>query len=531
MKFEAAYKKGFDNFVRVFNENTKKSEELKISNNYEYYEPSARGNFSYILDNSIKLERKLGYFKNAKGKYGVRKPHEIFIRDNFWGHSYNLNPRIFYLDIETRSVGEFPAPEKANQEITLIQIFDNYTKTMYVFGLRDYKPQEGYELEYPVKYIKCNNEIELLEKYFKFFKLLNPLIIFAWNGDGFDFPYIFNRLKNLGLDKNLMSNFGEADLKEKVTKNGTIIILDAAGHYYIDMLRAYKKFVTTKKSSFTLDFIANEELKEGKVDHSEFKTFDSFYTGKDYQIASEPYDDKVREEIRQLKIKEFNSEPFDKERLQDLLQFRFVYYGIRDVYLLKRLDDKINLSKIMLSISQKTGCVIEDTLGTIAAWNSYIANVCYQKKIALPIKVEHEDPHIIGGYVKDPEIGLHKWVISNDYNSMYPMNMVGFNMSAETYKPLAKIPSDLRTLIMENFYDQNEDRVMDLPQDVWDKTTKLLEKYNYSMGINGAIFDKTQQGIIPELVWEIYVNRKSDKKKMLAYAKQKEIINEILLKR
>ena len=217
MKFEAAYKKGFDNFVRVFNENTKKSEELKISNNYEYYEPSARGN-------------------------------EIFIRDNFWGHSYNLNPRIFYLDIETRSVGEFPAPEKANQEITLIQIFDNYTKTMYVFGLRDYKPQEGYELEYPVKYIKCNNEIELLEKYFKFFKLLNPLIIFAWNGDGFDFPYIFNRLKNLGLDKNLMSNFGEAELKEKVTKNGTIIILDAAGHYYIDMLRAYKKFVTLIKS-------------------------------------------------------------------------------------------------------------------------------------------------------------------------------------------------------------------------------------------------------------------------------------------
>ena len=84
---------------------------------------------------------------------------------------------------------------------------------------------------------------------------------------------------------------------------------------------------------------------------------------------------------------------------------------------------------------------------------------------------------------------------------------------------------------MENFYDQNEDRVMDLPQDVWDKTTKLLEKYNYSMGINGAIFDRSTQGIIPELVWEIYVNRKSDKKKMLAYAKQKEIINEILLKR
>lgn len=533
MKFEATWKEGFDNFIRVFDETTNKSSEIKIPNNYEYYEVNSKGNYTYILDKNIHLQKCLGYYKNAKGKYGVRKPSEIYIRDNFWGHSYNLKPRIFYLDIETRSIGSFPTPELANQEITLIQVFDSFTKTMYVFGLRDYKPQEGYELEYSVKYVKCNSEVELLEKYFKFFKFLNPLIIFAWNGDGFDFPYLYNRLKNLGLDKNLLSNYGLAEIKEKMTKNGTIRILEASGHYYIDMLRAYKKFVSDKRSSFALDFIANFELGEGKVDHSEFKTFDAFYTGTDYQIFSEAFEDPVKEEIRQIKIKESNNllTEEDNQRLKELLQFQFVYYGIKDVYLLKRLDDKINLSNIMLSIAQKTGCTLDDTLGTISAWNNYIANVCYTKNIALPVKTENDDAEITGGYVKDPERGLWKWVFSDDFNSMYPMNMVGFNMSPETYVPLAKAPSDLRSILMQNFYDQNEDRVLDLPKEIWDKTTELLKKYNYSMGINGAIFDNSEKGIIPELVWDIYTNRKADKKRMLNYSKQKEIIENILIKR
>ena len=38
-------------------------------------------------------------------------------------------------------------------------------------------------------------------------------------------------------------------------------------------------------------------------------------------------------------------------RLKNLLQFQFVYYGAKDVYLLKRLDDKINITNILLSMS------------------------------------------------------------------------------------------------------------------------------------------------------------------------------------
>jgi DNA polymerase elongation subunit (family B) len=198
---------------------------------------------------------------------------------------------------------------------------------------------------------------------------------------------------------------------------------------------------------------------------------------------------------------------------------------------LKRIDDKLNLSNIMLSMSQKMGCALSDTLTTLKPWACYIANVCYEQNLALPKKTENEKPNIIGGFVRDPIAGKHQWVLSEDYNSMYPMNMVGFNMSPDTFVPLSKAPAEIRSILMQYFNDQDEDRVLNLPQDVWDQITPLLQKYQLSMGINGALFDISKEGIIPNLVWNIYTQRKADKKIMLKYEKQKEIIADILEKK
>ena len=37
-----------------------------------------------------------------------------------------------------------------------------------------------------------------------------------------------------------------------------------------------------------------------------------------------------------------------------------------------------------------------------------------------------------GGYVKDPIIGRHNWVVSFDLNSLYPNLIVQYNISPET---------------------------------------------------------------------------------------------------
>ena len=533
-KFETAWKEGYAYYARV-NENGK-TKKIEIPSSIEYYEPNANGRFKYILDQNLRMTRKLGRYKDAQNGYGVRNPIDVYIRDHHWDKNgeYNTNPTIFYLDIETRADFKFPTPSLAEKEITLIQIYDTTRKIMIILGTRDYHKEEGYDFDFPLKYVKCTDEIDLLTKYCEIFKLLDPLIIYAWNGEGFDYPYIYNRLKNLGLDPNKMSNYGECKLEETVGRNNTTVYkLRATGHFYIDLIQAYRKITISEKPSFSLDYIANYELGEGKVDHSEFSTFDSFYTGDDYIISKTPYTDKVREEIRQLKIKEQDGTLTndDKVRLRDLLQFQFVYYGAKDVYLLKRLDDKISITNILLSMSSTMGCLFDDTLGTLKPWGNYIANVCYQMDLVIPKKTENENPNIVGGFVKDPIRGKHHWVMSFDYNSMYPMNMVGFNISAETYVPLSKCPSELRPYIQKYFNSQDEGKVLDLPNEVWDEIVPLLQKYHLSLGINGALFDTSKEGIIPRLVWDIYTQRKADKKKMLAYEKQKEIIADILSKR
>lgn len=203
LKYETSYKENFKPFIRVFDTELKKSKSIEIDNIYEYYMPYSKGTYTYVNDSTLKLEKYLGSAKDAKDQYGVFNPIDRYVRDNFWKTDYNDNPRIWYLDIETRSginSKGFPEPEFALEEICLIQIYDSVTETMYVLGLRDFELESGYSTPYSLNYLKFNTEYEMLEAYLKMFAKMDPLIIYAWNGDNFDYPYIFNRLKNLGFE-------------------------------------------------------------------------------------------------------------------------------------------------------------------------------------------------------------------------------------------------------------------------------------------------------------------------------------------
>lgn len=538
MLFEAQYKVGYDYFIRAFNPDTGRSESYQIPGKFEYFKPMSNGSYTYLLDGNMKLARYLGTRKEAEGAYGVRSPDEHYIRDHFWQtKSFNLNPRVWYLDIETRSgqVTEgFPEAEFAMEQITLIQVFDTVNNAMIVMGLRDFSDPYNKlsELEYPVKYIKCSDEINLLQTFYKVFRALNPLIIYAWNGIRFDFPYLYNRTKNLGLDPNLLSNYGMVTCEYKDGKDGKEVKFRSNGHFFIDMIDVYKTITIVNKPSYSLEYISQCELKQGKVDHSEFMDFDSFYTGEKYHIADTPYDDQVREEIRQLKIKQRdgNFSDSDKDRLTQLLQFQFVYYGVKDVYLLKLIDKKKNLTNIICSKSCTMGVNFSDALGTLKPWGSYLLNEFYKEKIICPSDEERtEKVNIIGGFVRDPIKGKHHWIISEDVNSMYPMlSMAGSNMSPETFIPVHKAPMELRELILAYYNDQDENRLLNLDQSIKDKTRELLVKYNCSMGINGALFSNVHIGLIPKLVLDIYNGRKKDKKTMLKYDRAYEKFRSLL---
>ena len=83
MLFETSYKEGFDNYVRVFDETTKKSKSIKVPNKYEYFIPSENGVFSYVYDKDMKMASYEGTYKDAEGNYGIFNPIDRYVRDNF----------------------------------------------------------------------------------------------------------------------------------------------------------------------------------------------------------------------------------------------------------------------------------------------------------------------------------------------------------------------------------------------------------------------------------------------------------------
>ena len=594
--YESNYRAGWDNYIRVFDTETNRSICFKIQNKWEYYKPFSQGTYTCITDQTIKLAKFLGTKKEADGNFGVRSPVDVYIRDHFWDtKQFNLNPRVFYLDIETRSGQSFventfdnkvlkirhneyiqdlsvkqikvsyekfenyeyfdevlnewkpindsiyfkrngfPEPETALEEVTLIEIFDSKSNSMIVLGLRDFIDHYNKlsELEYPVKYIKFDNEIALFNGFFAIFKKLNPLIVYAWNGNNFDFPYLYNRAKKLGLDSNNLSNYGDVSLDIRTDDNNEKkITLRSSGHFFIDMIDAYKSVVMKNQPSYSLEYISQIELKQGKIEHDEFTSFDSFYTGKDYIISDKPYADQIREEIRQLKISEKNNTITDdqKKKLNELLQFQFVYYGVKDVYLLKLIDKVRNLTNIACAKACRMGVGIGESIYTLKPWGAYILNEFYKLHLVdQPHTLSETIANVIGGFVRQPVTGKHEWVVSEDVNSMYPLlSMVSFNMSPETYVPLSKAPAELREFILTYYTDQDEDRCLNLSNEVKLKTIELLKKYNFSMGINGALFSNEKIGLIPKLVLDIYHGRKKDKNKMLSYEKMYEVFKKYL---
>ena len=81
------------------------------------------------------------------------------------------------------------------------------------------------------------------------------------------------------------------------------------------------------------------------------------------------------------------------------------------------------------------GVQISDSLGTVKPWSQYICNLALLNNQVMPPRKEFDAPNVVGGYVREPVVGKHKWTLSADVNSMYPLlGMVGFNMSPETLR-------------------------------------------------------------------------------------------------
>ena len=386
---------------------------------------------------------------------------------------------IYNLDIETSIDNGFPNIRTADSAITSITIHNSIDDKYYVFGTGDYIPDQS---DKTINYFKADDEREMMNMFLNWWKELPPDIVTGWNCKFFDIPYIINRLEVLSLEPKYLSpikNIFEKNVRIAGQENQTYLI---TGISIIDYLDLYKKYTYKVRESYRLDYIGKVEL-ELRKDQNEIPGYELYKT--DYQ--------------------------------------KFINYNIRDVEIVKKLDEKMKLMDLVITMAYDSGINFEDVYSPVKTWESIIYRFLEEKKIAIPVKPEGSKSRSIeGGYVKDPHIGLHEWVVSFDLNSLYPHLIQQYNISPETlYK--GPVCDNSKNIGVKGLLEQ-------------ELNTDYLKEKNITLTPNGVHFKNDKQGFLPQLMEKMYNDRVVYKKKLLKeqqklesgdYKNKQKVINNI----
>lgn len=373
---------------------------------------------------------------------------------------------VVSFDIETK-VGEngppgVPDPYLAVEEITHIAFQNHRTMKSVVLTTANVKKVDEYD--YTLKVF--DTEEELLEALLDYVETEDPDILTAWYCDGFDTPYIINRIRNiLGPDEaNRLSPFGTIDEREVADGDDVKTMYDIVGRTIYDLKDLYTKFVLKKQESYSLDHISKVELGAGKLENP-FKTFKEFYT-KDPQ--------------------------------------RFLTYNFIDTQRVTEVDKKQGLIDIAVALTYLTKCTFPDVYSPVRYWECWIQNTLLKENTFVATERQHTGSGAIpGAYVEEPVPGFYDWCVSIDAAALYPSIMKCLNLSPETLIRMVDGVTPEAFLEGKTYKDFG----------VGDE---------FTLAANGAVFSKDKIGLVPRLVDMVLDGRKIAKRDMLD-AKQRSI--------
>ena len=393
--------------------------------------------------------------------YGYERFVYQFIAQEFPDEvDYNINQmKIFALDIEVQCENGFPDVEAAAEEMLSITIKDMVTKEYFVWATREFNVPEG------VKAFICDTERDMLRSYIGWWAQNTPDILTGWNVNLYDVPYIARRVNRVLGEKWMksLSPWNRANEREVYVQGRKNYAYDVSGINILDYLDLYRKFTYSNQESYRLDHIAFVELGQRKVDHSEYENFKDFYTS-DWQ--------------------------------------KFIEYNIQDVELIDRLEDKMKLLELAITMSYDAKVNFEDVYSQVRMWDTMIYNYLTDRNIVVPPrKGAKKDEKYAGAYVKEPKPGCYDWVVSFDLNSLYPHLIMQYNISPETLRETRHASASVERIL-------NQEIDVNGPNCVC---------------ANGAQYRKDIQGFLPQMMDKIYNERTIYKKKMLQAKRDYEV--------
>ena len=405
--------------------------------------------------------------------YGQTRFEYAYIADQHHGMvDYDFDKiQIAVIDIEVGSENGFPDPYKANEPITSICVkFLN--QTPFVFGCGEYQVQ-GNEV-----YVRCKDEYHLCKQFMAFWKDKYPDIITGWNTKFFDIPYLINRFRKIlgEPETKKLSPWGYISERNTVINGRQMTAYGLLGIESLDYIELYKWYAPGGKSqeSYRLDAIAQVELGEGKISYDEYDNLHALYR----------------------------------------LNFqKFIEYNIKDVELIIKLEDKLKLLELAVTLAYDTKTNFEDVFAQTRMWDSLTYAYLFEKGIIVPPRIiKDKDSAFEGAYVKEVQVGKHDWVASFDLNSLYPHLMMQYNISPETLVEPENYTDEMREILSQGI---SVDKLLA-------KKVDLSKLNGVTITPNGQFFRTDFQGFLPKMMEEMYNDRKKFKKLMLQAKQEKE---------
>jgi len=449
------------------------------------YENGSPISFKQIIKPTLFVPSPKGTWKSLDGKQmapvvqdGARRAREFIEKykdvDGFEVHGYERfvyqwisenypgqirfdmsHMKIITIDIEVACENGFPDTEACQEEMLLITIKDLSSGKFITWGTREAKIDTEYRVFW--------TEQEMLQDFHKWWVENTPDIVTGWNNNLYDIPYICRRIERVLGEKWMksLSPWDKVNMREVYIKGRKNLSYDILGVSILDYLDLYRKFTYSNQESYRLDHIALVELDQQKLDHSEFENFKEFYT-QDWQ--------------------------------------KFVEYNVHDVELVDRLEHKMKLLELAVTMAYDAKVNFEDVYSQVRMWDTLIYNYLKERKICVPPRQESDkNDKYAGAYVKEPKPGLYEWVVSFDLNSLYPHLIMQYNISPET-------------LLDERHPTASVDGLLN--------QTVSIGSGDYCVCANGAQYRKDIQGFLPEMMQKIYDERKIYKGKMIQAKKE-----------
>lgn len=375
-------------------------------------------------------------------------------------------PKKHFMDIETQVLtSAIPSASNPQEKIRTIAV--SHEKHCVLYGSKDMHPRaveeitkkinehfasvtKDRETKYTFEHRFIENERTMIADFMT--DMRHVSVMSGWNVLKFDWSYLCARFEFLGGDPAMSSptksmfGFYIAD-KWKKTEGTTVKIPNHLP--IVDYMGLYEKLDSSisPKESSTLDWVSNEVLKVKKVK----------YNGSLNALYDSNYEE-------------------------------FCFYNAIDAILVNLIDQKLQTFNTLqaLAIAGRVplheGYFFSDIIENLFVCEYFDRNQFFPDK-----RYMREKEHYKGGFVLEPDKGIHEWTMGYDAESMYPSCVLAFNLGMDTYMGTldkeGTDPNNMKVIVLPdgNFSMQNQPFVFDPTKHIRAATGAIFNKLKSSV--------------------------------------------------